>query len=324
MNPDSLPCVSVVIIGRNEAKNLPACIQSIREMDYPQERLEVMYVDTESNDGSPEVARSLGVTVYEEHSDLPSAGLARNRGWREAKYEIIHFVDGDMTVAASYLRQAVLHLGLDGVACVIGRLDERRKHSSLIADTLHYTWRSKQPGLVDAPGAGGTFLKSALADVGGYDPRVPKVEETELGFRLRAKGYRILMIDVMMGTHDYDIQTLGQLVRWFLYMGHCCGAVLCVPPKPSLANGRIRARNLLIQAILGVVTIGAVLVSHQWWVLPLLPLVLLLYVIVRYWNRDVPSRRWETIRYYELVYFAKPIILMGMAQYWWQRILRKV
>ena len=79
---DTLPCVSVVIIGRNEAENLPACIQSIGEMDYLQDSLELMYVDTDSTDGSPDVARSLGVTVYKEHGNVPSPGRAHNRGWR--------------------------------------------------------------------------------------------------------------------------------------------------------------------------------------------------------------------------------------------------
>jgi len=320
----TLPHVSVIIIGRNEARNLPACIQSIREMDYPQDRLELMYVDTDSTDGSPDVARSLGVTVYEEHSDLPSAGRARNRGWREAQYEIVHFVDGDMTVAPGYLKQAVRHLGNDGVVCVIGRLDEKRQHSNPIAATLHYTWRARQPGFVDAPGAGGTFLKSALDEIEGYNSNILRGEETDLGFRLRAAGYRMLMIEAVMGTHDYDIQTLGQLVKWLLRMGYSFGAVLGTPPQASLANDRARARNLLVQAVLLVIYLGLALAMRWWWMLPLWPLALVLFVIVRYWNLDVPQRRWAAIRYYGLVYLAKPIIIAGIVQYWWQRIVRKV
>jgi len=310
---NDLPPVSVVIIGRNEAANLPACIHSVRKMNYPQDRLELIYVDTDSSDGSPDVARALGVTVYEEHSDFPSPGRARNRGWQEARHDIIHFVDGDMTVDAGYLREAVRHLGQSNVACVIGRLQERQASCNLLTQILEYPWKVKEPGFVDAPGAGGTFLKSVLADAGGYNPYLLKGEETELGYRLRSRGHRILLLDQVMGTHDYDIRTPRQLWARYCSMGRSFAKVLQLPSSASIAAERRAARRHLVQGGLALLLLVGLLALGLWWAVLLMPLLLALYVVVRYWR---PTRlRGLRIAYFMLEYFLKPAVWFGMAQF---------
>ena len=312
-----LPAVSVVVIGRNEAKNLPDCIRSIRDLDYPQDRLEVVYVDTDSTDGSPDVARALGVTVYEEHSDFPSPGRARNRGWREARHGLVHFIDGDMTIAPGYLREAVRHLGRDNVACVIGVLDERYRQQNLLSRILQRDWDVKTPGDVAAPAAGGTFLTRALREVGGYNPEILRAEETDLGFRLRERGYRILLIDEVMGIHDYDLHTLGGLVRRFYgSIGYHFGRVLQLPPTPSLAREQRAARRNVVEAAGALAAIALAAAMRWWWAFVLGPLVLPLYVVGRYWQPR--ARRRQRIVYFLLEYLAKPAIWAGMAGFWWR------
>jgi cellulose synthase/poly-beta-1,6-N-acetylglucosamine synthase-like glycosyltransferase len=60
---DTAPRVGVVIIGRNEAAHLGDCIASVRAMRYPAERVDVLYVDSDSQDGSAELAEAAGVRV---------------------------------------------------------------------------------------------------------------------------------------------------------------------------------------------------------------------------------------------------------------------
>lgn len=308
-----LPLVSVVVIGRNEAKNLPSCIRSIRKMSYSQDRLEVMYVDTDSTDGSSDVASSLGVKVYEEHSDFPSPGRARNRGWREAHHDLVHFVDGDMTVAPSYLVEAVTYLGADNVVCVIGRLEEHGSPHSLLSTALEYPWKSRQPGFVDAPGAGGTFLRTALAEIGGYNPEILKGQETELGRRLRACGYRILMIDRPMGVHDYQIDGFRDLWQRSATIGRSFARVLHLPPSESLASEQRAARRSLLQGVIAICAGGAMLLLGLWWVLLISILLLGPYVVVRYWRPA--ALRSQRIPYFLLDYYFKPAVWFGMVRY---------
>ena len=90
----SLPSLSVVIIGRNEGERLERCILTAQAVKG-WEPLEVLYVDSGSTDGSPDVAIRLGATVLPLPAGRFTAARARNLGWRQAKGEMILFLDGD-------------------------------------------------------------------------------------------------------------------------------------------------------------------------------------------------------------------------------------
>ena len=51
-NPEDLPLIAVVTIGRNEGDRLRRCLESVFAMDYPSHLLHVIYVDSKSTDGS--------------------------------------------------------------------------------------------------------------------------------------------------------------------------------------------------------------------------------------------------------------------------------
>ena len=57
------PKFSIVLIARNETKTLPRLVQSLHE--FQNRGGEIVLVDTGSKDGTPEVARGLGVKVFE-------------------------------------------------------------------------------------------------------------------------------------------------------------------------------------------------------------------------------------------------------------------
>ena len=57
---ENLPPISVVVIGRNEGQRLVRCLKSVRAADYPPDRIELIYVDSNSSDGSAAAAEELG------------------------------------------------------------------------------------------------------------------------------------------------------------------------------------------------------------------------------------------------------------------------
>ena len=123
-NHVDLPAVSVVAIGRNEGERLVACLESIKASDYPAERLELIYVDTNSTDESCPAAERLGSKVIRIQPEFPSAAAARNAGLREASHDLIHFLDGDTILDASWLRKAVETMRDPTIVCVFGRREE--------------------------------------------------------------------------------------------------------------------------------------------------------------------------------------------------------
>lgn len=100
VNP-SLPPISVVVCTRDRPLSLERCLQALAQLDYP--TYEVVVVDNCSRDATVTqvVARS-GFRYVRE--DNPGLDWARNRGIKEAKYDIVVFIDDDALAAPGWLR----------------------------------------------------------------------------------------------------------------------------------------------------------------------------------------------------------------------------
>src|SRR5580698_8637880 len=64
--------VSVIIAARNEAHNLPRCLEALRDLG------EIYVIDSQSGDATPEIARSFGAKVVQFHYQ---GGWPKKRQW---------------------------------------------------------------------------------------------------------------------------------------------------------------------------------------------------------------------------------------------------
>src|SRR5215831_3669837 len=98
--------ISVIIPVYNSARYLRACLQQLclsNITDY-----EYIVVDDGSTDASPEVAREYGATVLHTGQRRGPA-YARNLGAREAKGDILFFIDADVCVYPDTLERVRLN-----------------------------------------------------------------------------------------------------------------------------------------------------------------------------------------------------------------------
>jgi glycosyltransferase involved in cell wall biosynthesis len=199
--------VSVVVIGRNEGQRLSRCLESVRQAHWQGLRWELLYVDSHSSDGSPEVARQLGARVLSLRDQPPCAAAGRNIGWRAAGGELVLFLDGDTLLDPHFvaLALAVLQAEPQRVA-VWGHRRESHPEQSIYTRVLDLDWIFA-PGRVDYFGGDALVRRQALADVGGFDDTLVAGEEPELCRRLRAAGWQIEHIDAPMTQHDLAITT---------------------------------------------------------------------------------------------------------------------
>ena len=134
--------LAVVIIGRNEGERLERCIESVRAMEAWPGLVEIVYVDSGSEDGSPEAAEKNGVRVLRIASDHPTAALGRNAGWRAAEgAEYILFLDGDTVLAPRFVRVALETMEANpDAAGVWGHRRELRPEQSIYTRVLDLDW----------------------------------------------------------------------------------------------------------------------------------------------------------------------------------------
>lgn len=93
------PAISVVIPAFNEEKYLPACLSAFQKQTFGD--FELIVVDNNSTDKTAEIAQSFGARVVKEKKQgmIP----AREKGFREAKGEIIARTDADTIVTPNWL-----------------------------------------------------------------------------------------------------------------------------------------------------------------------------------------------------------------------------
>ena len=214
-----LPRIGVVIIGINVAPFIETCIQSVLNCDYPQELIEVIYVDGGSNDSSVTLASGFqDVRVLSLDLHHPTPGSGRNAGWRSISPPVIQFMDADTTLEARWFKTALPHL-TDAIPCVCGFRRERHPKRNRYHQLTEMEWRYEE-GPCRYFGGEALLYRYTLEQTGGFDKDLIAGEDPELSRRMRQKGWEILRIAQPMSTHDINMSTFTQYLKRAYRSGH--------------------------------------------------------------------------------------------------------
>lgn len=61
------PKISIVIPVFNAISTIALCLESVQELNYPREKLEIIVVDNGSDDGSDKIAKNLVYNFFMKH-----------------------------------------------------------------------------------------------------------------------------------------------------------------------------------------------------------------------------------------------------------------
>jgi glycosyltransferase involved in cell wall biosynthesis len=318
------PLVSIVVIGRNEGQRLAACLKSITAIQHPEYGIELIYVDSNSQDGSPELAGSLGAKVLCVQPLHPCAAFGRNAGWRAAAAPFVLFLDGDTLLHPEFLRTALAAMSDESVAVVWGHRRETYPEHSLYNRVLDLDW-IYAPGITDFCGGDALMRRAVLDQVGGFSEDLIAGEEPELCQRIRATGKVILHIDHAMTRHDLAMTTFKAYWQRAVRAGHAYAEVSRRMNTTAFPLWQSECRRNAIHAsvllLLPAVAITLSVVSGD--VLPLagLPLAYLFLTV-----RSAYKARWKSRQPFTLLlygihsHFQQLPIALGQLGYWHNRL----
>jgi len=192
------PSISIIMPVYNTADVLREKVQHLLNLDYPEDSVEVLVVSDGSDDGTNTVLTGiknprLRAILCSEHRGKASA---LNQGMRQARGEILVFVDIRPRVEPNALRQIVSNFADPTIGCVAGELCLRvNGHGASAKAVSSLYWRYEQgirkcESLVDSPvGVYGGFyavrraLATNLPDGLILDDMFQPLSVTRRGFR---------------------------------------------------------------------------------------------------------------------------------------------
>ena len=186
------PRISVIVPARNAAGTVGECLRGLAAQSLSRDAYEVIVaVDMRPEDGTAEIARSLGAQVVTQ--TMRGAGAARNDGVAVARGEWIAFTDADCIPSRGWLKALLASVETsDGGGAVLGAAGQTLGIDSnsaaarfvdltggLRADRhlahARYPW---------APTSNAMYRRDALVAVGGFDARFDSYEGCDLHTRI--------------------------------------------------------------------------------------------------------------------------------------------
>lgn len=202
----SCQTLSIVVPVYNGLRYLEESLPPLLANPDP-ELLEVLVVDDGSTDGSGEFAHECGARVISSGGRLGPAG-ARNVAVREARGQIVLFVDADVVVHPDTVSRVIHAFPDSETVAVFGSYDDSpadRGFSSQYMNLRHHHGHRQPSEDAQTFWAGlGAVRRDAYLAVGGFDAErytIPSIEDIDLGMRLRKTGGRIRRLPEIQAKH---------------------------------------------------------------------------------------------------------------------------
>ncbi len=215
--------ISIVVIGRNEGFKLKKCFESInncRNEIISDINFQIIYIDSDSNDESIQIALQMNVDhILRIKGDI-NAAIARNVGAKYAKSEWLFFIDGDMEVIPGFFDKKITQKFLKNEYFFSGQFinifydsswNKIGEDSFKANDKVETHW---------VPG--GLFLvrKELWDKLGGMKNYYKKSQDFDFGLRCFKTGYPFKRINLLLVHHHTKSYLSKSRVIEFLKGGY--------------------------------------------------------------------------------------------------------
>jgi cellulose synthase/poly-beta-1,6-N-acetylglucosamine synthase-like glycosyltransferase len=214
----SPPKVSIIVATLNSERTIDECLRAIFELNYPKDFLEVLVVDGCSKDATVKIAQKYPVKVISAPLNAPAA---YNYAMKMVSNDVLGFIDADAKVEKEWLNKLVTYLDGPQVVGVSGGIEtwntENAWARSIGYDLANRYARLKK-SVVRVATMNLLMKKSVIEEVGGFDEKLPSQYDTDLGFRITSRGYKILF-EPSVKCYHFNRSTVRSYFRQQLQYG---------------------------------------------------------------------------------------------------------
>jgi N-acetylglucosaminyl-diphospho-decaprenol L-rhamnosyltransferase len=266
------PVVRAVVVNWNGKALLPACLGSLSAQDLPPGALEVVVVDNASQDGSVDLMERdfPAVRIVRNATNRGFAGGV-NAGLGELRAPYVALLNNDARFEPDAIRRMVDVLEAPGnedvgaVTSLILLEGRAQGGAPLVNSTGNVVSRSgsatdrdwltpldrldASPDVFGFCGGAVVLRAAALEEVGAFDDSLfLYYEDTDLSWRLRAGGWRVLYAQDAVAWHRHA-QSSGARSALFRYYNNRNALIVFARYAPLSVLARAIARQLIAPAL---------------------------------------------------------------------------
>ena len=239
--------VTLGIVAHNEEEHLPDLLEDLRKQTYPHERIEVILVDSVSEDRTKPIMRSFlnecegdfkRILILDNPERIQAAGW--NKVIREMSCDVIIRVDAHSTIQEDFVKKNIDRIESGEDVCggpvnylttdhtVYGRMLLDAETSSFGSSPAEYRHDLDEIKYVKSISFA-AYRREVFDVVGLFNEDLVRTEDNELHWRITKAGYRICFDPLIRSGHYIRNNLRGMLIQKYLN-GYWIGRTIYVCP----------------------------------------------------------------------------------------------
>ncbi|HLC98063.1 MAG TPA: glycosyltransferase [Candidatus Nanoarchaeia archaeon] len=224
------PSFTAIIPAYNEEETIQGTLQSLAELDYPAELMQIIVVNDGSTDRTKEKVEAfmqnhLGLAITLVNQPNRGKGNALNAALQHTTGEFYACLDADSFVYPRALKEMLPYFADAEVAAVCPLLKVKNPDSILrkvqwheyLINMFYKFLNAKLDCIHVTPGPFSVYRTSIVKALGGYDEKT-LTEDLEIAIRLQKHQYKIIQtFDAVVETVAPDTwrALFSQRIRWY-------------------------------------------------------------------------------------------------------------
>ncbi len=259
--------ISIVIPAHDSEKTIAACLDGLFKQTVSRDQCEISVVDDGSRDATRAVVEA---RVPLDHAGSTSvrvlaqanlgAAAARNLGAREARGEIVLFVDADCVPEQNWIEEMLAPFADAEVVGAGGMKRTRQRGIVPLFIQMEFDYRydrvraQKQFDFIDSGTA--AYRREVFINAGGFDTSLSDAEDVDLSYRLAEQGYKMAFAREAVVYHAHPESVWEYWRRKYVY-AYWRTRVYARHPRKIATDSRTpqsqRAQGVLAAALLACV-----------------------------------------------------------------------
>lgn len=198
---ESMPKVSIIVPAYNEEETIGQSIKSLKKVDYPKAKLEIIIVNDGSRDNTSKIVNNLkgrGI-IFLDNKDNKGKAACLNQGISIATGDLVACMDADSEVKSDIIRKTVPYfkdakIGAVTVSVEVknvnGFLQKIIKIEYIIGLSLALKALSFFNSVNVTPGPFSIYRKKIVEEIGMFDTK-SITEDLEIAYRIQKAKYKI-------------------------------------------------------------------------------------------------------------------------------------